>query len=123
MTFRRVATRKEWAAIRRGKAGPCRGCGGQATNFHHLLPRSLGGSDIPECVVPLCGSGVTGCHGLIETHGKGWRKVAANIRRSLTVLEREYLLAEKGPDFLDRYYPDAARWPSLDVDTKDMLDA
>jgi predicted restriction endonuclease len=32
----------------------CLVCGGRAVDPAHLVPRSLGGSDHPDCVVPLC---------------------------------------------------------------------
>lgn len=42
------------------------GCLGRATNCHHVLPRSAGGTDTPDNLLDLCGSGTTGCHGWIE---------------------------------------------------------
>jgi hypothetical protein len=47
---------------------PCLGCGREGTAWlaidpAHVTPRSLGGCDAPECVVPLCRDGAgQGCH-------------------------------------------------------------
>lgn len=41
-------------------------CLGRATNYHHRLPRGQGGTDTPACLMHLCGSGTTGCHGWVE---------------------------------------------------------
>lgn len=43
----------------------CAICGRYATNYHHIVPRSVGGKNGP--VVRLCGSGTTGCHGMAES--------------------------------------------------------
>ena len=44
----------------------CAICGAPATNSHHVIQKGMGGtayeSRIPT--IKLCGSGVTGCHGL-----------------------------------------------------------
>ncbi|MFJ5532450.1 HNH endonuclease [Streptomyces sp. NPDC093261] len=42
-------------------------------SIHHRRPRGMGGSSDPATNSPanlllLCGSGVTGCHGWVETH-------------------------------------------------------
>ena len=41
-----------------------------ALTRHHVLPKSLGGSDIPENLVWACGHGTVGCHGVLETRGR-----------------------------------------------------
>jgi 5-methylcytosine-specific restriction endonuclease McrA len=42
-------------AQRRKVAGrPCLVCGRRPVDAAHLVPRSLGGCDEPDCVVPLC---------------------------------------------------------------------
>jgi hypothetical protein len=40
-------------------------CGNKAS-LHHLYPRGQGGDDVESNLIGLCGSGTTGCHGLIE---------------------------------------------------------
>lgn len=45
----------------------CSFCGGQhfhGLNQHHVIPKSQGG--LHGCTVTLCGSGTTGCHGLVH---------------------------------------------------------
>lgn len=45
-------------------------CGGVNISIHHILPRGgwcgVAGDDVWENLVPLCGSGTTGCHGNVE---------------------------------------------------------
>lgn len=46
--------------------GVCEVCGSaRATNMHHRLNRSQGGTWAPSNLLHLCGSGTTGCHGFI----------------------------------------------------------
>src|SRR5205823_13583592 len=59
---RKVASAKQWQRIIAAKQGPCRVCRDPATNgsvhatiqFHHLVPRSVGGDDTADNIVPLC---------------------------------------------------------------------
>lgn len=45
----------------------CPFCGRPATNNHHIVPRSQGGTDGP--LISVCGLGNTcGCHGLLHQH-------------------------------------------------------
>ena len=45
----------------------CPFCGRRATQAHHIVPRSLGGTDGPT--VRVCGLGnASGCHGLLHQH-------------------------------------------------------
>jgi hypothetical protein len=55
----------------------CERCGGGPTAFgfsvHHRLPRGMGGSKNanlhqPANLITLCGSGVDGCHGWVESN-------------------------------------------------------
>ena len=46
---------------------------GHGWSMHHRRPRGMGGSKDPALALPsnaltLCGSGVTGCHGWVETN-------------------------------------------------------
>lgn len=72
---------------------------------HHLVPKSLGGSDVDDNIVPLCGDGVRGCHGLIEARDP---IACSTLRAKLTKKETAYVLKRKNAVFLDRYYPLAA---------------
>lgn len=58
-------------------AHACQWCGRQVYeggySIHHRRPRGMGGSrrrdaNSPANLVVLCGSGTTGCHGLVESH-------------------------------------------------------
>lgn len=49
----------------------------QTHSFHHRLPRGRGGRNTVTNLVLLCGSGVTGCHGQVESqraasYDSGW---------------------------------------------------
>lgn len=77
---------------------------------HHVYPRDLGGDDVVENVAPLCGSGTTGCHGLV-TEGDEWavamlRQWIEGRRPTLEYLCGKLKTVEAARAFLDRYYPD-----------------
>ena len=71
------------AAIYEVNGGRCVGCGRTGLTAQHRLARGRGGTSnpligSPANGVPLCGSGVTGCHGWTEAHPieaelLGWR--------------------------------------------------
>lgn len=69
---------------------------------HHLVRRSQGGDDVDANMIPLCGGGTTGCHGLAE---RRHRNVLEKIRANLTPEEESYVLERKGEAWLDRHYP------------------
>jgi hypothetical protein len=99
---RRVkATLAEWKRIRDEKLGPCRVCGSHPTTLHHILSKSLGGDDIADNLVAVCGSGTTGCHGLIEAFDP-W--ACSLLGQRLTDAERAYVVARKGAYFLESRY-------------------
>jgi len=86
--------------------GRCRACGrGGPLNRAHLVPKGQRGDDVDENIVPLCGSGSTGCHGALTDHRNGWLLVAAALRADLTADEIAYCIQKKGEDWLDRTYP------------------
>ena len=83
----------------------CRLCEKPSQSGHHFLPRSLGGDDVEAAVIELCGTGTTGCHGLIEAADREARgKLGQRLRRE----EIDYAFAKMGPGraaaFLLRYY-------------------
>jgi 5-methylcytosine-specific restriction endonuclease McrA len=81
--------------------GRCRICPATyGLTRHHLVPRSLGGDDSDDNLIPLCFV----CHDLYETQPKD-QGPGKLIRRSLTKREVGYVLRRKGRVFLDRYYP------------------
>jgi hypothetical protein len=97
------ANSDEWQRLRKAKLDWCRVCNTNpfSMTLHHLVPKSLGGDDVMDNLVPLCGSGTTGCHGLIEARDE-W--ACSLLGQRLAVKERAYVLEKKGPDFLARYY-------------------
>lgn len=107
---RRVkATAERWEQLRALKLGPCRICRdapepwyGHGITLHHLVSKSLGGDDVPNNLVPLCGSGTTGCHGDVESRDA---LALVRLRDALTEDELAYVIVKKGADFLARYYP------------------
>lgn len=64
-------------------------CGAIDISIHHVLSRGQGGDDVWEDLVPLCGSGTTGCHGGVEA---GLDSVCRALGR--------YLLTER-PDTIE----------------------
>ena len=88
---------REWSRLHDVKGGPCRLCGRWGYELHHLVGRDLGGDDVEQNLVPLC----TGCHGRVQELKEPER---SQLGRSLTPVERAYLLEKKGPLFARGYY-------------------
>lgn len=89
--------------------GRCRACGKLPTghpldslNRAHLVPRSRGGDDVPANIIPLCGSGTSGCHGLSHEHHVPTLRA---IRRALKPEEVAYVIAKTSRAWLDRSFP------------------
>jgi hypothetical protein len=59
----------------------------RATNTHHLLGKGQSGDDDPANLIPLCGSGSTGCHGALHgtpyTDASGRRWEARDVRAAI----------------------------------------
>lgn len=102
-----VASPTEWRRLRREVLNDCvvDGCRVPATDVHHLIPRSLRGSDVRENLIGLCHDH----HMIYEDRGHGWKAVAASVRRSLTPEQEEYLTSVKSQEWLSRYYPEETR--------------
>lgn len=72
MTFRpdpkpSARRRKPYAMKAQRLSDPwCLICGSLAQSTHHVIKRGQGGDDTRANLVSLCGTGTTGCHGLIE---------------------------------------------------------
>jgi len=109
---RHVGLRKLWIE------GRCRACGvvgRDRLNRAHLVPKGQRGDDVPQNIVPLCGSGTTGCHGALTDHhrasapsrleGQEWTVVAAALRAKLLPEEVDYIKGKKGLLWLNRVYP------------------
>ena len=63
----------------------CVRCGRQASNWHERLPRGRGGKRDAFNAIPLCGSGTTGCHGLVTgnpqlARDEGWTVTGYMVR-------------------------------------------
>ena len=88
-TFDLVWSRDRGCCVRCGAA--LVGARGLSWSVHHRRPRAMGGSklpwvDKPGNLIALCGNGVDGCHGWIESHrafarGSGFL-VSANGQRN-----------------------------------------
>lgn len=104
---RRVkADQNEWARLRKEKLGSCRLCHDltmhvPGTTLHHIVSKSLRGDDVADNLVPLCGDGTSGCHGLVEARDP-WARPLLGER--LTEAERAYVLRKKGAGWLERHY-------------------
>lgn len=91
------------AAIREVKCRSCRLCGTPFNvNAHHLIPRSRGGRWHVDNLVGLCGSGTTGCHGLVEARDPA---ACYLLRARLTDSEYAYVIGVMGEGWLDRRLP------------------
>lgn len=80
----RKATRKVDASVTRRACLEWRECpcGKPSATGHHVLARGQGGDDVAANIVPLCGSGTTGCHGLVEVNDeKACRRLGRWIKR------------------------------------------
>lgn len=54
----------------------CALCGATSPlSIHHLYPRGQGGDDVRANFVALCGDGVRLCHGDVEHHRNGARRM------------------------------------------------
>lgn len=112
---RYVATATEWQNLLRLKLGPCRVCGATLrASLHHVVERDDFGSDVLENLIPLCGDGTTGCHGIYTNRAPGtsfdgqirtWPEVADGIRRTFLAEEIEYVIVTAGEYYLERRYP------------------
>jgi hypothetical protein len=87
----------------------CRACGVGLIrpNGHHLVPKGSPhfGDDVEANIIPLCGSGTTGCHGRVHDHDHA---VLGAIGAALHDDEVAYVLdkmgVDEGSDWLMRRY-------------------
>jgi len=97
---RKVASPKQWAAIRAEKLGPCRVCGftnERLIQLHHLVPRAQGGDDVAANLVPLgwqCRKHVT------ERDEVTLQRLA----EALTDAEYAYVIGKLGENALERLF-------------------
>lgn len=101
------ADQNDWRRLRAEKVDRCRICElfvGDMT-LHHIVPRAQSGDDVADNLVPLCGSGTTGCHGLVEDRDMWARSL---LGRRLSRREIAYVVAKRGAGWLERHYGVAA---------------
>lgn len=101
------ASPAEWTGLHEMFDGVlCRVCGvAYKESLHHLVKRSQGGDDVFGNLVPVCGDGTRGCHGLLERRDP---EALAVLRSMLTWANHEYLAAKLGgrkQAWLDRNLP------------------
>lgn len=109
---RHKAAQGEWDTIRAAFAhAACAHCGLRAESLHHIVSKARGGDDVEANLVPLCGDGTRGCHGLLESHGTGWERVAASVRNYVCSRSDRwaYVLGKLGETLFDRTYPAKTR--------------
>lgn len=108
---RKAASAKQWQKIIAEKNGPCRICQSlrdagldlaeipstQVIEYHHLLSRSLGGDDVADNIVPLCGLD----HARVEQR---MRTALRTLAESLTDAEYAYLIGKLGEGALERHF-------------------
>jgi hypothetical protein len=105
---REKASRDRWDEIRAGfEHATCVSCGLAVQSLHHCVPKSQGGDDVAENMIPMCGDGTRGCHGILESHAPGWERVAAAVR--VYVLTNRprcvYVIGKIGWDRFNSRYP------------------
>lgn len=108
--FREKASPQRWAEIRAKKLGPCYVCvyRGETqeldSSLHHVVAKSLGGSDTEANVAPACGDGTTGHHGLLEAHDPETCRAFAAALQKFDDAAYAYAISKLGEDgFLRRY--------------------
>lgn len=83
---------RERAALKSRSDGICEICGtAPATNFHHRKNRSqLGGNELSNAL-HLCGSGTTGCHGMVTEHPRDAYNYGWSVRSGFNPAETSVL--------------------------------
>lgn len=125
-----LRTRKAAAAKRPKDTGPspaqrtqvmlragwcCERCGlgihaGVEFSVHHRLPRGRGGRNVLSNLVLLCGSGVTGCHGQVESQRTAAYDTGWLVETGISPAAKPALVINRGYVFLtdDGTYLEAA---------------
>ena len=104
---RKVASPEQWQAIIAAKTAPCRVCGeyhwpSNPLQFHHLIPRSIGGDDVADNLVPLCAA----CHADVTNGRERERRLLAE---SLADAEYAYVIGKLGESGMERLFGVSAR--------------
>lgn len=69
-------------------------------SFHHRLPRGRGGGNTAANLVLVCGSGVTGCHGQIESQRTAAYDTGWLVETGIDPAAKPLLIHELGHVFL-----------------------
>lgn len=108
---RQRAGRERWDEIRTRKLAPCLVCRWQGvkqelpSTLHHIVAKSLGGSDTEANVAPVCGDGTRGHHGLLEAHDPVTCQAFAAALQQWDDQAYSYAVEKLGEDrFLRRYH-------------------
>ena len=102
---RHHATAREWQKIKEQFAAACCvTCGLRPIELHHVVPRSQGGDDVVENLVPLCFRH----HSDFESHAEGWERIAGHIRAYVMARESRlgYVIGKIGETRFRRRYPE-----------------
>ena len=75
----------------------CSVCERPSATGHHVYPRGQGGDDVQANLVAVCGSGTTGCHGLIENADHDTRAALGRYLLARRPDTLEYLRDKLGP--------------------------
>lgn len=96
---RKVASPKQWAAIRAEKLGRCRLCNALPfhSQLHHLVSRARGGDDVADNLIPLCAK----CHELVTRLSTDECEALAT---ELTDAEYAYCVAKLGEGAMGRLF-------------------
>ena len=90
-------------AERRYRRGPCRVCEiASPVEFHHVVPRDLGGDDVADNIVPLCSVHHQLVTVLYSTHTRFY--VTHIFVASLTDAEYAYAVEKVGENVWERVY-------------------
>lgn len=102
------ASAREWQLIRdrfhREGFRECIHCSFRTDlELHHIVPRSQGGDDVIQNLVPLCQQ----CHRVLEDHATGWEHVAYAVRQFVWNRQSRlnYVTDKIGVERFDRRYP------------------
>jgi 5-methylcytosine-specific restriction endonuclease McrA len=95
---RKVASPKQWQALKEAKRGSCRVCGdGIGLSLHHVVPRDFHGDDLADNLVPLHFD----CHLLVTMREP---EACRTLCASLTDAEYAYAVEKVGEGVFERVY-------------------
>jgi hypothetical protein len=104
--------------LRERAHGCCEACGKPgATNGHHRINQSQGGPDTLSNLMLLCGSGTTGCHGIVTVNPADARTLGYTVTLAdIPLNQREPICAATAPVYRWSRELGCAEWVLLDDD-------